>query len=79
MKESYGEDLASRSGLGSYADHGNVVGVASARGTGRPAVELRNRLYSRVPTLWWLWKATRAIASPASNARHGGVGEPEHV
>ena len=43
MKESYGDDLASHSGLVSYADHGNVVGVASTRGTGRPAIELRNQ------------------------------------
>ncbi len=32
MKESYREDIASHSGLGPYADDGNVVGVASARG-----------------------------------------------
>ena len=58
MKESYREDLASHSGLESYADGGNAVGVASARGTGRPAIELRNHP-SRVPTLWWRGKATR--------------------
>ena len=50
MKESYGEDLASHPGLEPYADCGNAVGVASARGTGRPAIELRNHT-SRVPTL----------------------------
>ena len=49
MKESYGEVLASHSGLEPYADDGNVVGVASVRGTGRPAIELRNPLF-RVPT-----------------------------
>lgn len=49
MKESYGEDLASHLGLEPYADHGNVVGVASARGTGRPAIELRNHPF-RAPT-----------------------------
>ncbi len=49
MKESYGEVLASHSGLEPYADDGNVVGVASARGTGRPANELRNPPF-RVPT-----------------------------
>jgi hypothetical protein len=49
MKESYGEVLASHSGLEPYADDGNVVGVASARGTGRPAIELRNPPF-RVPT-----------------------------
>ena len=32
MKESYREDLASRSGLDPYAGGGNVAGVASVRG-----------------------------------------------
>jgi hypothetical protein len=36
MKESYEKDLASHLGLEPYADDGNVVGVASVRGTGRP-------------------------------------------
>ncbi len=37
MKESYREDLASRSGLEPYAGDGNVAGVASARGNaGQP-------------------------------------------
>jgi hypothetical protein len=53
MKESYGEVLASHSGLEPYADDGNVVGVASAKGTGRPAhpegTRLRNPPF-RVPT-----------------------------
>ena len=38
MKESYREELASRSGLEPYAGNGNVAGVASARGNaGRPS------------------------------------------
>ena len=37
MKESYREDLASHSGLEPYADEGNLMGVASARGNaGQP-------------------------------------------
>ena len=37
MKESYREDLASRSGLEPYAGEGNLAGVASARGNaGQP-------------------------------------------
>ena len=37
MKESYREDIASRSGLNPYADGGNAVGVASVRGdAGQP-------------------------------------------
>ncbi len=49
MKESYGKGLADRSGPESYADDGNIVGVALARGTRRPAMELRNPHF-RVPT-----------------------------
>ena len=55
MKESYEEDLASHFGLEPYADGGNDVGVASARGTSRPAIELRNQ-FSRAPTLCCLWE-----------------------
>jgi len=37
MKESYGENLASCSGLEPYAGDGNITGVASARGNaGQP-------------------------------------------
>ena len=68
MKESYGEDLASHSGLDPYADHGNVVGVASARGTGRPAIELRNQTF-RVPTLWCLREGNNCIGVMASQGR----------
>lgn len=50
MKESYEEDLANHFGLDPYADVGNNVGVASVKGTGRPAIELRNP-HIRVPSL----------------------------
>jgi hypothetical protein len=50
MKESYEEELAIHFGLGPYADVGDNVGVASARGKDRPAIELRNHPF-RVPTL----------------------------
>ena len=37
MKESYGEDIASHSGLEPYAGDGNIAGVASVRGNaGQP-------------------------------------------
>jgi hypothetical protein len=51
MQESYAEGLANHCGLEPYADDGNAMGVASARGTGRPAIELRHQTF-RVPTLW---------------------------
>jgi hypothetical protein len=45
MKESYGEDLANHTGLKPYAEDGDILGVASMRGTGRPAIELRNQAF----------------------------------
>jgi hypothetical protein len=53
MKESYAEGPANHCGLEPYAGDGNIPGVASARGTGRPAIELRDQTF-RVPTLWCL-------------------------
>jgi hypothetical protein len=50
MKESYGEDLANHTGLKPYAEGGDILGVASVRGTGRPAIELRNQSF-RASTL----------------------------
>ena len=50
MKESYGEGLADRTGLKSYAEDGDILGVALARGTGRRAIELQNQEF-RMPTL----------------------------
>lgn len=55
MKESYGEDLANYTGLNPYAEGGNILGVASVRGTSRPAhpegTRLRNHDF-RASTLW---------------------------
>jgi hypothetical protein len=76
MKESYGEDLASHSGLEPYADYGNAVGVASARGTGRPAIELRNQSF-RVPTLWCLREGH--TSSCAIGERLDGTAESKNL
>jgi hypothetical protein len=65
MKESYEKDLASHLGLEPYAGDGNVVGVASVRGTGRPAIELRNQDF-RVPTLWCLREGNTRHCAMAS-------------
>jgi len=65
MKESHGEDLARRSGLEPYAVGGNVLGVALARGTGRPAIELRNLRFACRPCNG-CGKATRVWALLAS-------------
>jgi hypothetical protein len=76
MKESSGEGPASRPGLEPYAGHGHTAGVASARGSGRPAVELRNHPF-RVPTVWWLGKATRPFA--LFGQRTGGTAESQNL
>ena len=53
MKESYGEDIAYHTGLNSYAEGGNTLGVASTRGTGRPAIELRNHHFRASTVSCW--------------------------
>ncbi len=49
MREPYGEGLTSHPGPESYAGDGNVMGVALARGTRRPAIELRNHSFTCRP------------------------------
>ena len=51
MKESCEEGLAAHLDLDPYAGAGNGAGVASGRGTDRPAIEFRKQHF-RVPTLW---------------------------
>jgi hypothetical protein len=79
MKESHGEELATHIGLSPYADDGNVLGVASGRGTGRLGI-----LSSEIPTFVCrpcnvMGKTTRLAASWRADKRHGGVEEPKHV
>jgi hypothetical protein len=45
MKESYGEVIANHTGPEPYAESGDTLGVASGKGTGRPAIELRNQVF----------------------------------
>ena len=78
MQESYDEELAIRIGLDPYADDGDVVGVASVMGTGRPAMELRNPHF-RAPTLWCQGEGNMQHRDMASDQQHGGVVDPEHA
>lgn len=55
MRESCEEGLATHLDLDPYADDGNSVGVASGRGTGRPAMELRNLMNVSCADLVTLW------------------------
>ena len=79
MKESHGEELAIHIGLDPCADDGNVVGVASVRGTDRLGI-----LSSEIPIFVRrpcpvMGKTTRLAASRRAVKRHGGVVEPKHV
>ncbi len=79
MKEPYGKGLASRPGPESYADDGNIVGVALTRGTRSPAIELRNHHF-RVPALSCHWGRQHGQSRYWRAAvQRGGVVEPEHV
>ena len=78
MKESYDEELAIRIGPDPYAGGGNTAGVASVRGNGRPAMELRNQSLVRRPC-GVRGKATRPLALWQAVGRHGGVVEPVHA
>ena len=62
MKESYGEDLADRTGLDPYAEDGDILGVASVRGTGRPAIELRNHPFRASTVSCWREDNTQIAA-----------------
>ena len=79
MKESYEEEIADHFGLNPDAGFGDKSGVATERGTGRPAIELRNPNF-RVPTL--VLSGGRQHVAPRKRRavqRHGGVAEPAHV
>ena len=76
MKESYDEELAIHIGLNPYADDGNVVGVASARGTGRLGTlssEILTFVCRPCPVMG---KTTRLGSLWRVSKWHGGVVEP---
>ncbi len=79
MKESYDEELAIHIGLDPYADDGNVVGVASARGTGRLGILSSEILIFVCRPCPVMGKTTRLAASWRAAKRHGGVVDPQHV
>ena len=79
MKESYDEELAIHIGLDPYADDVNVVGVASARGTGRLGILSSEILTFVCRPCNVMGKTTRLAASGRAVKRHGGVVEPQHV
>jgi hypothetical protein len=78
MKESYSEDLASHAGLESYADGGNVIGVATAEVYAGELLSSEITFSVRRPCLC-SGKTTRSVALWQATGRHGGVAEPQHA
>lgn len=82
MRESYSEDLASHAGLESYADGGNVMGVATAEVY---AGELTQRVPGSEITIFvcrpslCCGKTIRVVTPWQETARHGGVEDPQHA
>jgi hypothetical protein len=79
MKESYGEELATHIGLDPYAGGGNVLGVASARGTGRLGIWSSEILTFVCRPCNVMGKTTRLASLRRGVKWHGGVEEPQHV
>ena len=78
MKESYGEDLASHSGLEPYADDGNVMGVASARGNAGQLLSSEiNVSRADLVVSWGRQHGQRRYGRAV--AQRGGVVEPVHA
>ena len=78
MKESYSEDLASHAGLESYADDGNVIGVATAEVYAGELLSSEITFSVRRPCLC-SGKTTCLAAIWQATRRHGGVAEPQHA
>ncbi len=78
MKESYRENLASRSGLKPYAGDGDIVGVASARGNaGQPlSSEITTAVCRSCPVKG---KAPSSLPFWQGIDGHGGVRDPVHA
>lgn len=80
MKESHSEILARYAGPESYADDGNIVGVATTGVHAGPEIELRYQAISRVPTQLSLLEGNiDPIVSGEIGIERGGVEGLEHV
>jgi hypothetical protein len=79
MKESYGEILARYAGPESYADDGNIVGVATAGVHAGPEIELRYQAISRAHTVKLVEGNIGPIVNGEVGLGRGGVEGLEHV
>ncbi len=78
MRESYSEDLASHAGLESYADGGNVMGVATAEVYAGELLSSEITIFVCRPSLC-CGKTIRVVTPWQETARHGGVEDPQHA
>ena len=79
MKESYSEILARNTGPESYADSGNIVGVATAGVHAGPEIELRYQAISRADTVRLVEGKIESIVNGKIDIERGGVKGLEHV
>ncbi len=79
MKESYSEILARYAGPESYADSGNIVGVATAGVHAGPEIELRYQAISRADTVKLVEGNIELVVNGKTGIERGGVEGLEHV
>ena len=79
MKESYSEIVAEYAGPESYADDGNIVGVATAGVHAGPEIELRYQAVSRAHTVKLVEGNIEPIVIGKIGVERGGVEGLEHV
>ena len=79
MKESYSEILARYAGPESYADDGNIVGVATAGVHAGPEIELRYQAVPRAHTVKLVEGNTEPVVNGEIGSGRGGVEGLEHV
>ena len=79
MKESHSEILARYTGPESYADGGNIVGVATAGVYAGPENELRHQAVSRADTVKLVEGNIDSIVNGKIDIERGGVEGLEHV
>ena len=79
MKESYSEIVAEYAGPESYADDGNIVGVATAGEHAGPEIELRYQAISRADTVRLVEGNTEPVVNGETGHGRGGVKGLEHA
>ena len=79
MKESYSEIVAEYAGPESYADSGNIVGVATTRVHAGPEIELRYQAIPCADTVKLVEGNIEPIVIGEIGLERGGVEGLEHV